>query len=85
MTKKATRGKQNVDAVKTILLWSVNRYIYAFPGTVLAAYISFGVSSAHLITASIMSAPAALCYSKLFYPEIEESKNKAENMIIERG
>jgi hypothetical protein len=32
-----------------------------------------------------MSAPAALCYSKLFYPETEESKNKAENMIIEKG
>ncbi|PNF32372.1 hypothetical protein B7P43_G10102 [Cryptotermes secundus] len=54
-------------------------------GSVLAAYISFGVSPAHLITASVMSAPAALCYSKLFYPETEESKNKAENMIIEKG
>lgn len=32
-----------------------------------------------------MSAPAALCYSKLFYPETEESMNKAKNMIIEKG
>ncbi|RZC34586.1 solute carrier family 28 member 3 [Asbolus verrucosus] len=41
-------------------------------GTVLAAYISFGASPAHLITASVMSAPAALCYSKLVCPETEE-------------
>lgn len=32
-----------------------------------------------------MSAPAALSYSKLFYPETEESKTKAESMIIEKG
>jgi hypothetical protein len=31
-----------------------------------------------------MSAPAALCYSKLFYPETEESKNRAETMKIEK-
>ncbi|XP_031330960.1 solute carrier family 28 member 3-like isoform X2 [Photinus pyralis] len=41
-------------------------------GTVLAAYISFGAEASHLITASVMSAPAALCYSKLTYPETEE-------------
>jgi Nucleoside permease len=52
---------------------------------VLAAYIGFGISPAHLVTASVMSAPAALCYSKLFYPETEESMNKAKNMIIEKG
>ena len=32
-----------------------------------------------------MSAPAALCFSKLFYPETEESVNKAQNMIVEKG
>ncbi|CAG0911896.1 unnamed protein product, partial [Cyprideis torosa] len=38
-------------------------------GTVLAAYIDFGVDPAHLLSASVMSAPAALAYAKLFYPE----------------
>ena len=52
-------------------------------GTVLAAYISFGVSSAHLVSASVMSAPAALAFSKLFYPETEVSKTKSENIVIE--
>ncbi|NXK39003.1 S28A3 protein, partial [Piprites chloris] len=41
-------------------------------GSVLGAYISFGVSSSHLLTASVMSAPASLATSKLFWPETEE-------------
>ncbi len=42
-------------------------------GGVMAAYISFGVPAEHLIAASVMSAPAALAISKLFYPETEKS------------
>lgn len=52
-------------------------------GTVLAAYVSFGVSSAHLISASVMSAPAALAFAKLFYPETEKTKTRADNIVIE--
>uniref|UniRef100_A0A8B9G7C0 Sodium/nucleoside cotransporter n=1 Tax=Amazona collaria TaxID=241587 RepID=A0A8B9G7C0_9PSIT len=55
-------------------------------GSVLGAYISFGVSASHLLTASVMSAPASLATSKLFWPETEkptvtlsgESKNLLE-------
>ncbi|XP_015597750.1 solute carrier family 28 member 3 isoform X1 [Cephus cinctus] len=54
-------------------------------GTVLAAYISFGAQPAHLITASLMSAPAALCYSKLFYPETEESQTTVKNIVLEKS
>ncbi|KAG8222826.1 hypothetical protein J437_LFUL005032, partial [Ladona fulva] len=54
-------------------------------GTVMAAYISFGISPAHLITASIMSAPAALCYSKLLYPETEKSKTASQNITMDKG
>ncbi|KAG8455297.1 hypothetical protein GDO86_001479 [Hymenochirus boettgeri] len=43
-------------------------------GSVLGAYISFGVSSSHLLTASVMSAPAALAVAKLFWPETEPIK-----------
>lgn len=42
-------------------------------GGVMAAYISFGIPAEHLIAASVMSAPAALAVSKLFYPETEKS------------
>lgn len=54
-------------------------------GTVLAAYISFGINAANLLSASIMSAPAALAFSKLFYPESEKSKTGANAIKIEKG
>ncbi|XP_046623796.1 solute carrier family 28 member 3 [Neodiprion virginianus] len=54
-------------------------------GTVLAAYIRFGAQPAHLITASVMSAPAALCYSKLFYPETENSKTTRQNIELKKS
>ncbi|XP_058466062.1 sodium/nucleoside cotransporter 1 isoform X1 [Malaya genurostris] len=54
-------------------------------GTVLAAYISFGAEPAHLITASVMAAPAALCFAKIIYPEIEESKTRSDNIEMEKS
>ncbi|XP_031786980.1 solute carrier family 28 member 3 isoform X2 [Nasonia vitripennis] len=54
-------------------------------GTVMAAYIKFGANPAHLITASVMSAPAALCYSKLFYPETEKSVTTFKNITLEKS
>ena len=55
-------------------------------GGVLAAYIEFGVSASHLLSASVMSAPAALAISKLMYPETEipESLNESD-IEIPRG
>uniref|UniRef100_A0A0X3NJU0 Solute carrier family 28 member 3 n=1 Tax=Schistocephalus solidus TaxID=70667 RepID=A0A0X3NJU0_SCHSO len=38
-------------------------------GSVLAAYIGFGVPANHLLIACVMSAPAALAVSKIIYPE----------------
>jgi len=49
-------------------------------GAVMAAYISLGISGSHLITASVMSAPAALAYAKLFYPETEKTKTALKDM-----
>lgn len=55
-------------------------------GSVLGAYISFGVPSSHLLTASVMSAPAALAVAKLFWPETETPKITLENaMKMENG
>ncbi|XP_036779133.2 solute carrier family 28 member 3 isoform X2 [Manis pentadactyla] len=55
-------------------------------GSVLGAYISFGVSSSHLLTASVMSAPASLAVAKLFWPETETPKITLKNaMKMERG
>ncbi|CAH6796439.1 Slc28a3 [Phodopus roborovskii] len=55
-------------------------------GSVLGAYISFGVSSTHLLTASVMSAPASLAVAKLFWPETEKPKITLKNaMKIQSG
>ncbi|MBT5871888.1 MAG: NupC/NupG family nucleoside CNT transporter [Candidatus Latescibacteria bacterium] len=42
-------------------------------GSVLAAYVTFGVDAGHLMAASLMSAPAALVISKIMVPETESS------------
>ncbi|XP_023168346.1 solute carrier family 28 member 3 [Drosophila hydei] len=54
-------------------------------GTVLAAYLSFGASAAHLITSSVMAAPAALAISKLYMPETEESQTSSDTIQLEKS
>uniref|UniRef100_A0A8C4YIV9 Solute carrier family 28 member 3 n=1 Tax=Gopherus evgoodei TaxID=1825980 RepID=A0A8C4YIV9_9SAUR len=55
-------------------------------GSVLGAYISFGVSASHLLTASVMSAPASLAISKLFWPETKISQITLKSGIkMEKG
>jgi CNT family concentrative nucleoside transporter len=46
-------------------------------GGVLAAYVSFGISAGHLLTASVMSAPAALLIAKVMLPETQPSETSA--------
>ena len=53
-------------------------------GAVLAAFISFGINASHLMTASVMNAPAALAMSKLIYPETEESQTTTASIKIEK-
>ncbi|RLS70786.1 MAG: NupC/NupG family nucleoside CNT transporter [Planctomycetota bacterium] len=40
-------------------------------GGVMAAYVGLGISPVHLLTASLMSAPAALVIAKIMQPEVE--------------
>ncbi len=42
-------------------------------GGVMAAYVSFKIPAGHLLTASVMSAPAALMVAKILLPECEVS------------
>ena len=51
-------------------------------GSVLAVYISFGISASHLLTASIMSAPAAMVTAKIFYPEVERPKTAQHATVV---
>ncbi|KAL7052535.1 hypothetical protein ACKWTF_004895 [Chironomus riparius] len=54
-------------------------------GSTMVAYIAFGAEPAHLITATVMAAPASLCFSKLVYPELEESKTSSNNIELEKS
>lgn len=58
------------------------KIVSASLGTVFAAYTSFGVDSANIITAALMTAPAALCYAKLLYPETAQSKTDLKSVQI---
>ena len=42
-------------------------------GSIMAAYILFGVEAKHLLTAVIMTAPGTVVMAKMLVPEIEES------------
>ena len=57
-----------------------NLEVNIYLGSVLAAYTSFGIDASHLLSASVMSAPAALAFSKLFYPETKKSKTTADSL-----
>jgi CNT family concentrative nucleoside transporter len=55
-------------------------------GGVLAAYTSFGASAGHLLTASVLSAPAALMIAKIMLPESETSPTAGRvKLEIERA
>ncbi|KAM8860766.1 sodium/nucleoside cotransporter 1 [Synchiropus picturatus] len=50
-------------------------------GSVMGAFISFGIDASSLISASVMAAPCAMAFSKLSYPETEESAFKSDESI----
>jgi CNT family concentrative nucleoside transporter len=43
-------------------------------GGVMAAYVQMGIDAGHLVTASIISAPAALLIAKVLQPEVDQPK-----------
>ena len=45
-------------------------------GSVLGAFLDYGISPMYLITESVMSAPAVLALSKIYFPETKKSKFK---------
>ncbi len=51
-------------------------------GSVMAAYVRFGVDAGHLMTASVMSAPAALVMAKIMLPETERSQTAGEAKLV---
>lgn len=67
-------------------------FMSTIAGSVMAAYISFGAEAGHLLTASLMSAPAAILISKIMIPDEDSAETdpletikmeKKERNIIE--
>ncbi len=50
-------------------------------GGMLAAYANMGISAGHLVTASFISAPAALVMAKILQPEEEEPKTLGQTQF----
>jgi CNT family concentrative nucleoside transporter len=46
-------------------------FMATIAGSVMGAYVSFGVSAGHLLAASVISAPAAIVIAKIMIPEME--------------
>jgi CNT family concentrative nucleoside transporter len=56
-------------------------FMATIAGSVMAAYMSFGAQAGHLLTASLMSAPAAIVISKIMIPDMERSETDPLNTI----
>lgn len=60
-------------ATRSEILAIMSSGMATIAGGVMAAYIGMGASAGHLLTASLMSAPAALVIAKILIPETEDS------------
>ena len=60
------------DVTKSELMCIMTSGMAHVSGGIMAAYIAFGVSAKHLITAVIMTAPGTLLLSKMLVPETEK-------------
>lgn len=59
------------DMTKSELMCVMVGGFATIAGSVMAAYVSFGIEAGHLLTASIISAPAALLIAKVMQPEVD--------------
>ncbi len=51
-------------------------------GGILAAYIGMGIDATHLVSASVISAPAALVVAKLLQPEVDKPQTLGSGVVI---
>ncbi len=73
--------KYLVAAEKKEIFFIMVAFLSTIAGGVMATYISFGVSAGHLLSASVMSIPAALVFARILYPSPSEEQNKQEEKI----
>jgi CNT family concentrative nucleoside transporter len=54
-------------------------------GGVMAAYVRMGVDAGHLVTASVISAPAAILVAKILEPELDQSATHGQGVAAEQA
>jgi len=60
------------DMTRSDLCTVMTAFMATIAGSVMVVYAGFGAEPGHLLTASLMSAPAAIVVSKLMVPETEQ-------------
>ncbi|MHC4591109.1 MAG: NupC/NupG family nucleoside CNT transporter [Planctomycetota bacterium] len=64
-------GKYVGPMTRSELLVVMTGFLATIATTVMMLYVTFGASAGHLLTASLMSAPAAIVIAKIMIPETE--------------
>lgn len=64
------------NATRSELMTILTAGMATIAGGVMAAYVRMGASAGHLLTASLLSAPAAIVLAKIIVPETEESPTR---------
>lgn len=60
-------------------------FMSTIAGSVMAAYVNFGAQAGHLLTASLMSAPAAILISKIMIPDTDITEvNTLDTLTFEK-
>ena len=50
-------------------------------GGVMAAYVKMGIDAGHLVTASVIAAPASIVIAKIMQPEVEEPATRGREVV----
>ena len=75
MTESPLLIKPHIENLTNAEIFAVMTAGFAsIAGSVLGGYIALGISAAHLLTATVMSAPAALAIAKIMHPEVQVSR-----------
>jgi pyrimidine nucleoside transport protein len=90
MTESPLLIKPHINNLTNAEIFAVMTAGFAsIAGSVLGGYIALGISAAHLLTATVMSAPAALAIAKIIHPEVQVSRyaggKVAESEKLEAG
>lgn len=64
------------DATRSELMTILTAGMATIAGGVMAAYVGMGANAGHLMTASLMSAPAAIVLAKIMIPETQVSPTR---------